>query len=111
MKTIGTYLITGLYFLLGVGLSFFIPAFSEVYASTYVNPWPPEGPLAPFFWPAYVCSLFFGVCAFLLCLIAKARLPPKTRKHVNIAVNIVVWLVFFTLVLQSGLGVLLYLSS
>ena len=95
MKSIGTYLIAGLYFLLGVGLSFFIPAVGEIFAYFYVDPPGQDIPplMVPFFWPAYVWTLFFGVCAFLLCL--TARLPPKTRKRVNIGA----WLVFFILVL------------
>jgi hypothetical protein len=85
-----------LYFLFGVNLFFVIPVFSETYASMYGDQWRPEqSPLiAPFFWPAYVWTLFFGVCAFLLCL--TARLPPETRKRVNIGA----WLVFFILVLH-----------
>jgi hypothetical protein len=96
MKTVGTYFIAGLYFLFGIWLPFVISAFSEVYASIYGDHWRPEqNPLiAPFFWPAYVWTLFFGICALLLCF--TVRLPPKTRKRVNIGA----WLVFFILVLH-----------
>jgi uncharacterized BrkB/YihY/UPF0761 family membrane protein len=97
IKATGTYIITALYFLFGLFLSFAVPAFGGFYAVLYGDDWRPEqDPLiAPFFWPSPVWALCFGVCAFLLCL--TARLPPQTRRRINIGA----WIVFCVLVLHA----------
>ncbi|GHT94039.1 hypothetical protein AGMMS49545_14710 [Betaproteobacteria bacterium] len=96
-KLNGMYLIAGLYFLFGLGLSFLVPMFNEVNASTFGDQWRPEqNPLiAPFFWSPYVWTLFFGACALLLCL--TTRLSPAARARVNLGA----WITLFILALHA----------
>jgi uncharacterized BrkB/YihY/UPF0761 family membrane protein len=100
-KAIGTYIIALLYFLFGLLLSFAVPVFGKLYAKLYGDAWRPEqnALITPFFWPAHVWALCFGLCALLLCL--TARLSPPARRRVNIGAWIV--LIVFALNALNGL--------
>ncbi len=106
-----TYVIAALYLLMGVLLFFYVPRFTELYESLYINWNTDQSPLVrAFHFPGYIWILSFGLLAGLVCSFG-FTCHSKVLKQINIystiilivlAIHAVDWLAGFAFCHEWG---------